>query len=277
MTSDSPTVKGRSARIAIALASGVLGLALLMPASALAWPAGMIAITGQPRENHPTFTWCKLPRVQSLFVETATSDEVGVGGHFLQKNLLSFNVVGKQVTSFTDEYEYQPGTYYVHVGTDDPGVKHPDTPDVEYSNVLSFQVLPGPHVVGTTAPCPPPPSDGGGGGVADKKAPVLSLSFPRVQHIDKLYVKVRTSEAATIKVSGTVSVRGASKVFRFKPKRLDLPGNASTKVPLKLAKKSLRAVKRALAHRKLKAKITISATDAAGNRSAKKATLRVKK
>jgi hypothetical protein len=277
MKSTRPPTRAWPARTAIAIAVGFL-LALLAPGSALAWPAGLISVTGQPRENHPTFTWCKLPRVESLFVETATSDEVGVGGHFLQKNLRSFNVVGKQDTTFTDEYEFQPGTYYVHVGTYDPGIKHPVS-NIEFSNVLSFTVVAGPHVTGTTAPCPPPPPDGGGGGgVTDKTAPVVSLSFPRVQHIAKLYVKVRTSENATIKATGTVSVRTASRVYRFKPKRIILSGNSSMKVPLRLTKKNLAAVKRALRHkRRLKAKITVTATDAAGNRRTKKATLKVKR
>ena len=276
MKSTRPATRARPARTAIAIVSGLFALALLAPGSALAWPAGLISVSGQPRSNHPTFTWCKLPRVQSLFVETATSDEVGVGGHFLQKNLKSFNVVGKQDTTFTDEYEFQPGTYYVHLGTNDPGIKHPVS-NIEFSNVLSFTVVAGPHVTGTTAPCPPPPPDGGGG-ITDKLAPVVSLSFPRVQHIAKLYVKVRTSETATIKATGTLSVRTASRVYRFKPKSVLLGGNSSMKVPLRLTKKNLRAVKRALRHkRRLKAKITVTATDAAGNRRTKKATLKVKR
>ena len=99
-----------------------------------------------------------------------------------------------------------------------------------------------------------------------------------MQHIAKLYVKVRTSETATIKATGTLSVRTASRVYRFKPKSVLLGGNSSMKVPLRLTKKNLRAVKRALRHkRRLKAKITVTATDAAGNRRTKKATLKVKR
>jgi hypothetical protein len=272
-----PATKARPARTAIAIISTLFAVALLAPGSALAFPAGLISVTGQPRSNHPTFTWCKLPRVESLFVETATSDEVGVGGHFLQKNLTSFNVVGKQDTTFTDEYEFQPGTYYVHVGSYDPGIPHPAS-SIEFSNVLSFTVVAGPHVTGTTAPCPTPPDGGGGGGVTDKTAPVISLSFPRLQHLAKLYVKVHTSENATIKATGTVSVRTASRVYRFKPKRVILSGNSSMKVPLRLSKRNLAAVKRALKRkRRLKAKITVTATDAAGNRRTKKATITIKK
>jgi hypothetical protein len=272
-----PATKRWPARGAIAIVLGILALALLAAQGALALPAGLTAVTGQPRSNHPTYTWCKLARLESLFVETATADEVGVGGHFLQKNLTSFNVVGKQDTTFTDEYEFQPGTYYVHVGTHDPGSSNPNAP-IEYSNVLSFTVLAGPHVTSSTAPCPQPSQGGGGGGASDKTAPVVELSFPRIQRIAKLYVKVHTSENATIKATGTLSARTASRVYRFKPKRVTLSGNSSTKVPLRLSKKNLRAVKRALrGKRRLKAKVTVTATDAAGNRRTKKVTLKVKR
>jgi hypothetical protein len=266
--------KARS-RINTAGVLALLGLTIVIaPASALARPATLLSVSGQPGENHPTSTWSLPSGVRSEFIETATSDEVGVGGHFLQKNLKTFNVVGASDTTFTDKYEFTTGQYYVHVGTHDT-VRRQDTPLIEYSNVFCFRVVAGPNI----APCPGPSGGGGGGGgggVTDKAAPVTSLSFPRVQDIDKLFVKVHTSETAQIKATGTISVGNASKVYRFKTKTLSLPGNASTKVRLKLAKKKLRAVKRALKKRRLKAKVTITATDAAGNRRTKKATLRVK-
>lgn len=265
---------GSRTRTALLLA--ILGLVLLVaPASALARTATLVSVTGEPGENHPTSTWSLPSGAWSEFIETATSDEVGVGGHFLQKNLKTFNVVGQADTKFTDEYEFGPGRYYVHVGTHDT-VRTSDTPLIEYSNVFCFRVVAGPSI----ASCLNPPGGGGGGGggggVKDKTAPVTSLSFPKVQDIDKLYVKVHTSEAARIKATGTISVGGASKVYRFKPASLSLSGNASTKVRLKLAKKNLRAVKRALKKKRLKAKITVTATDAAGNRRSKKATLKLK-
>jgi hypothetical protein len=252
----------------------------LLPASASAQPSSLVSVTGQRGQNHPTFKWC-LPNaaVQSEFIEVATSDEVGQYGYFLQKNVESFNVVGRSDTTFTDEFAYPKGRFYVHVGTHDRRVAaNSESPAIEFSNVMSFDVLDPPNVVGTVGPCPVTGGGGGGGGggVSDKVAPVVSLRFPRVQDIDKLYVKVHTSESARIKATGTVRVGKASKVYRFKRKTLTLAGNASTKVRLKLAKKSLRTVKRALKRKRLKAKITVTATDAAGNRRSKKATLRLK-
>jgi hypothetical protein len=269
-----------SYRVSIAFVPVLLGVMLcLFPASAPAQPSLLVSVTGQPGENHPTFRWCLPSTVRSEFLQVATSDEVGADGYFLQKNVKSFNVVGRSDTTFTDEFEFEPGRYYVHVGTHDSRSSgHPEIPLIEFSNVLPFDVVGGPNIAGTQGSCPVAGGGGGGGGgVADKVAPVTSLRFPRVQDIDKLYVKVHTSETATIRATGTIRVRNASKVYRFKTSTLSLAGNASTKVRLKLAKKKLKAVKRALRKkRRLKAKITVTATDAAGNRRAKKATLRIK-
>src|SRR3954451_12186488 len=75
-------------------------------------------------QNHPTFHWA-LPtsdkgKVRSNFVETAKGSDVGVGGYFLQKNLVSYNPLDDPSTSFTDTYEYKPGTYFVHIAGHDP-------------------------------------------------------------------------------------------------------------------------------------------------------------
>ena len=264
----------KRARATIVIASALVAVALLAaPASVLGRSATLVAAKGDSATNHPIYTWTLPPGVQSEFVETATSNEVGVGGHFLQKKLKSFSVVGANDTTFKDEYEFDQGTYYVHVGTHDT-VRTQDTPLIEFSNVLCFRVLSGPRI----ASCPAPPGGNtGDGGVNDKTAPRTSLKFRRVQDIDKLRIKVQPSENATIRVTGTVSVRNASRVYRFKRKTLVLPGNASSTVRLRLAKKKLRAVKRALrGKRRLKARIRVVATDTAGNRGARKATIRLK-
>ena len=52
--------------------------------------------------------------------------------------------------------------------------------------------------------------------------------------------------------------------------------NAKTKLRLRLAKKALRAVRRTLKkHKKIKAKITVTAVDKAGNRRSQKAVIRL--
>jgi hypothetical protein len=72
-------------------------------------------------------------------------------------------------------------------------------------------------------------------------------------------------------------VGGASKVYRFKAVSRSAVANVSVKLPLKLAKKQLKAVKRALKKgKRLKAKVTVTATDKAHNKKSQKATIRLK-
>jgi hypothetical protein len=80
-----------------------------------------------------------------------------------------------------------------------------------------------------------------------------------------------------LRAGATVSVAGASKVYRFKAVSRSVAANRFTKLRLKLAKKKLKAVKRALKQRKrLRAKIKVTATDKAGNKRSQKATIRLK-
>jgi plastocyanin len=123
------------------------------------------------------------------------------------------------------------------------------------------------------APPPPPPA-----APKDTAKPVASLSTPARQDVDKLYVKASMNEAGALTAAGTVSVpRAAAKVYRFKAASRGVAANAAVKLRLKLSKKSLRAVKRALRHRKLRAKVNVTAKDKAGNRTVQKRTIRLKR
>ena len=103
------------------------------------------------------------------------------------------------------------------------------------------------------------------------------LTGSKTQDIDKLTVTVRTNEAGTVNVAGSVSVPGASKVYRFKSVKKSIGANKQTKIRLKLASKSLKTVKRALKRKKrLKARITVTARDAAANTSKKSTTIKLR-
>jgi hypothetical protein len=96
--------------------------------------------------------------------------------------------------------------------------------------------------------------------------------------VDKLYVEASMNEAGALTAAGRVSVpRGAAKVHRFKTVTRVAAANRAVKLRLKLSKKSLRAVKRALRHRRLRAKITVTAKDSAGNGTVQKRTIRLKR
>jgi hypothetical protein len=76
---------------------------------------------------------------------------------------------------------------------------------------------------------------------------------------------------------GTVSVAGASKLYRFKAVSRSVAGNVPAKLRLRLDRKKLKAVKRALKKgKRLKAKIIVTAVDKAQNKRSQNATIRLK-
>jgi plastocyanin len=117
----------------------------------------------------------------------------------------------------------------------------------------------------------PSPSPGPGpsspGTPADDAKPVASLTAPSTQDVDSLYVRASMDEAGTLKATGRVNVPGAAKVYRFRPVSRTASPNVVVKLRLKLSKRSLRAVKRTLRSRRLRAKITVTAQDSSGNRT----------
>jgi plastocyanin len=139
-------------------------------------------------------------------------------------------------------------------------------------------------MTGTVVVNAAPPGGGGGGGgggpppVADT-APVASLVSPSRQRVGKLFVRASMNEAGTLGATGTVSVPGGSaKLYRFKRARMPVAANQSVKLRLMLAKGALRAVKRALRHgKKLRAKVTVTATDMTGHKTARRQTIRLKR
>jgi peptidoglycan/xylan/chitin deacetylase (PgdA/CDA1 family) len=113
---------------------------------------------------------------------------------------------------------------------------------------------------------PPPPPPPAKPVAADKITAFASLSIKSRQDIDKLYVKASMAEAGTLSAGGSVNTSGASKTYRFKKASARAVPGKVVKLRLRLSKKSLKAVKRALRrHRKLNAKLTITARDLVGN------------
>jgi hypothetical protein len=214
--------------------------------------------------------WSLPPNVASQFIQTSESSDVNEDGYF--RTLVNFNAVDPGQTAFVDQFEFQPGVYYLHVaGHDKKCPRESVCPPIEFSEVMTFQV-PG---VGS-GPGGTLPSTTGGPG-PDRIAPIEVLSFAPVQDVDKLFVRARMSEAGTLTARATVSVAGASKIYRFKTVSRAAAANVSKKLSLRLAKKRLKAVKRALKKgKRLKAKVTVTATDKARNKKAQKATIRLK-
>jgi glucose/arabinose dehydrogenase len=103
----------------------------------------------------------------------------------------------------------------------------------------------------------------------DKTPPVLHISRSRRQHVLRThYVKITVvpNEVAVIVARATVSIPGASRVFRLHSTSRQTLGNKRVTLHMRISKKTLAKIRRALRHhRSLKAKITVTARDASGN------------
>jgi hypothetical protein len=113
-----------------------------------------------------------------------------------------------------------------------------------------------------------PPGGGGGTTTPPLTKAVLTLRAPASQRFAKqraVIVTVATDVAATVRVAGTLSIPGASKVFKLAGVTRALAAGTSAQVRLKLSTKRVRAITRALRrHRKVVARLTITAVNAAG-------------
>jgi hypothetical protein len=282
--------KGKPRRRAGLFTALMLVALTLWPALAAACPPVLLSVTVDG--NHPTSTWTLPASATSQFVQTSHSSDVNDDGYFT--SLVNFNPVAPAQTTLVDNFNFEPGTYYLHVAGHDKRCREGVCPPIEFSDVMSFDVAAAP-AAGVAAPATATATSaalncsdaGGGGGVTlppttggpgpDKVKPFQTLSFAPIQDVDKLFVRARMSEAGKLTARATVSVAGASKVYKFKTVSRSVAGNKLVKLRLKLAKKRLKAVKRALKRgKKLKAKVTVTATDKAGNKRAQKATIRLK-
>jgi plastocyanin len=132
---------------------------------------------------------------------------------------------------------------------------------------------------------PPPPPGGGppppAGVLRDKVAPRLSLGGPGSQRVlrkGRLVVSARVDERARLTASGRIAVPRASRVLRLRKVTRRAAANTRVKLTLRLSRKTRAAVISALAHRaRLRARVTVVATDSAGNSRSSTRTVRVTK
>jgi hypothetical protein len=109
--------------------------------------------------------------------------------------------------------------------------------------------------------------------------PVLSNKTRLTQSVLKSHgvlISITSSSAGTLALSGTVSVPGAAKTYRFKSVRKRVAAGP-VRVKLELPRSGLVAIKRALSHHsKLSAKITLGLTTADHETVARKLTVRLR-
>jgi hypothetical protein len=130
--------------------------------------------------------------------------------------------------------------------------------------------------------------DGNGDGTArrdigafefpDTTPPQTTLTGKRTQDIDKLALTIGSDENAALNGRAVVKLPAVQrKLVRSRRATGNVSATATTKLRFKFAKKTLRQVKRALHNGKhLEAKISVTATDAAGNSITQTKTVKLK-
>ena len=92
-----------------------------------------------------------------------------------------------------------------------------------------------------------------------------------------MVVGAEVNESSSVIAQGTVSVPGAAKSIRLGRASKQLAAGAKAKLRLKLGKQALRALRKAFARRtRLTARITMTATDSAGNKRSAKSKVRLR-
>jgi hypothetical protein len=255
-----------------------------------------------------TAGWSLPPNVSSQFVEIGKYLEVNAFGYFQcfraprptacgqgESNLLRFGVLSSDQTSLTAADVKPPlpaGTYYVHIAGHD--AVHTGCPQIEFSDIVELTI--GPDGSGTSSRVVAPGTGdctlirgsggtaggggGSGGGIAgDQLPPVAQLRYAKRQDIDKLTIRGRMSEPGTLTAKALVDVGGLlAKIYTFRPRTRKVSGGLLVRLPLKVSKKKKRALKRAMRRgKRLRARVTLTAVDRAGNATTKHAVVRLKR
>jgi hypothetical protein len=123
-----------------------------------------------------------------------------------------------------------------------------------------------------TTPAPPNPTPGSPGAGTERgaTAPILDIKAKRIQDpLDGGAIVVEAScpaEACSVRARGTLSLPGASKIYRIKSAARQLPRAGKAKLKLRLTARVRRALARALERRKrIRAKVSVTARDVAGS------------
>jgi hypothetical protein len=230
--------------------------ALLLPAPASATPPTLLSVGRDG--GKVTATWTIPPGMAMDYIEAGNSPAVTAdGGDFPLANTVLAESLGDFQTTYVSSVQVPEGTHYVHVSAFDTKKcatgNEPDCVD-EWSNILTVAVPPG----------------------ADKLTNFSFLDAPARQRIGKLHVVASMGEPGTITATGTVKV-SKSKVYKFKSVSAKAFPGLRVKLRLRLPKRALTVVKKALKrHRRLKAKVTVTALDSSGNTHTEHGTIKLK-
>jgi hypothetical protein len=119
---------------------------------------------------------------------------------------------------------------------------------------------------------------GGGDTTGDVTVPTAKLGGRARQDVDRLAIRVELSEAATLTVSGRVSVprSRAAATFRLKSVRREVRAGQRVTVRLKLSRRGRTTVKAAIRRGlRVRARVKVSARDGAGNEVTRRRSVRL--
>jgi virginiamycin B lyase len=204
------------------------------------------------------------PEPLTGFLEFSKTPDTDSDGFFTDPATVAYLFDNTDTTFDSTPETFPPGTYYVHVSAFDP-----DTCDDTGSCDDDFSSPPVKLVVPSPGPPPRPPPTSSAPiqhGSIDKATAFASLRVPLRQKLGKLYVQAAMGEPGTITVRGRLRIAGRSRSYGFATVSAPAVPGTTVRLRLKLSKKAFTAVRRALKrHKKVTAKITITATDLAGN------------
>ena len=109
---------------------------------------------------------------------------------------------------------------------------------------------------------------------SDRTRPVTTLGGRRRQRLSRLSVTVRVNEAATVVATGAVKV--GNRRHRLRRVQRALRAGEKVRLKLKLSRKGRSSARAALAlGRKVRAAVSVTATDTSGNKSVRRRNIRV--
>jgi hypothetical protein len=230
-------------------------------------PAPVLNSVGQS-SRHLTANWSLDPPAENEFIEAATSPATYPEGDFLVEDSVLFEFLDPGATSYTSTDQLPPGVYYVHVAAYDPRCVFCN---YTFSGTLQLTI---PADAQPAAPPPPPAVQA----QSDKVTAFAALKVAAIQRVDRLVVEAGMTENGRITVGGTINVPNAARVFKLEAVSVNVAAGKTLKIRVKVAKRALKAIKRALKrHKKVRANLTVTAKDAAGNTKTEKRTVRLKR
>jgi hypothetical protein len=244
-------------------AVALLAAAVVFAAAAVAAPPTNVKVTESG--GRITATWNE-PGILNvpLAAEIARSSKTAADGSFSSAGKIRAPL-GEIDTAYTSPV-LPNGIWYIHIGAYELGEKC----DVDDDGNLTCPPEWSPTVTVRIGP-------GSGPSVRDTITGFQTLRVAKLQKAAKMRVQASMAEKGTITVGGTVSVPNAAKVYRLKPVSAKVAAGKTVTIRVKLSKQVLKAARRAIKRgKKVSAKLTILAKDAAGNRKAEKRSVRLR-